>query len=319
MRRLLLSLLFAACAAQSIADHELLLKDSDSVTVEAVKGVMKSLGFNDAQADSILKQLSTKGEAIGAYGSLSGLERAAGEFKKVGLECIVRKTKSTYEGSDVIEISSKAQLDELLTSKQPALLTFYGSSNKESLAMADDLKATATSLKGRLSVAALNLQAFPKDDAMAIAQKLQMNVIPTIRFSSGTGDFMDYRSNDRTTTSLMAFAERCMKEANGGDGEPEAQSDEAAATGNEGEAPPATAPSGAEAQQAEQAESDSQKPPESKIGQSKVAQQNFEDTSGDEPAQAPPESKIGESKVEDQTASPEPETMTQTTAPAAAA
>ena len=59
MRRLLLSFLFAACAAQSIADHELLLKDSDSVTVEAVKGVMKSLGFNDAQADSILKQLST--------------------------------------------------------------------------------------------------------------------------------------------------------------------------------------------------------------------------------------------------------------------
>lgn len=283
--------------AQQVADHELILKDSDSVTVEAVQGVMKSLGFTDQQANGILEQISSNGEATGAFGSKTGLEKAAAEFTKVGLKTEIRPRKiGEYgEGSDVTEITSAKQLEELLNGGKPMLLKLYGTSCKACHAMVGDYKAAATKLKGKLLFAAFNLQAIPKEEATAIAQALRVQVIPTIRFSSGTGDFLEFGGNDRSEAALVRFAEKAVAALPTAEATPEGGEDAGASAATE-------APAAAEAPLGDEAAPAARSDARTAEGQPAVAADAGEATA-EKPA--PKESKIGMSKV-GQAPSPQP-------------
>lgn len=312
------AVLLPGVQAQQVADHELILKDSDSVTVEAVQDVMKGLGFTDQQAAAILSQISANGEATGAFGSKTGLEKAAEAFNKVGLKTEIRGRKiGEYgEGSDVTEIKSAQQLEELLNGGRPMLLKFYGTSCKACHAMVGDYKAAATKLKGKLQLAAFNLQAIPKEEATAIAQALRVQVIPTIRFSSGTGDFLEFGGQDRTEAALVAFAEKAVAALPTAEAKLAGKDADAGAAA-EPQAAPHAAPAKAATAATDATAAEGQ--PADTSAPLAAAATGDAATATEKPAtSAPSESKIGQSKV-GQAPSPQPTTVGVAAEPAAAA
>ena len=131
--------------------------------------------------------------------------------------------------------------------------------------MTPDYKAAATALKGKVTVAAVNLNMLP--EAKTIGDSLGITVLPTIRFVV-SGDFLEF-SGARTKDELVAFATKANEQAaKGVESRPAGETQPTAETAE-------TSAKDAEATQEAQ-ESSSQAPPESKIGLSKVNQKEKE-------------------------------------------
>ena len=210
--RALACLVLAATASADapVADHELVMFDGDQVTEEAVVKVLTGFGYQQQHWKPIIEALDKggKGGVVGVRGSKAGCERAQKAFEAIGMKTAVRaQPAGAYGESDVQEVTSAKQLEDLINGAESTLLKFYGSSCSACHAMISDYKAAATELKGKVRVAAVNLQMLP--EAESISNNLRISALPTIRFVR-SGDFMEYAGATRTKDDLVAFASQAL-------------------------------------------------------------------------------------------------------------
>ena len=128
--------------------------------------------------------------------------------------------------------------------------------------MAPEYKQAATSLKGSLTVAAVNLNDLEREAAQTLADKLGITALPTVRYVRA-GNHLEYYG-PRTVDGFLKFVKGATAKVVGEAREAAAESAEAAkAEDAAGSAERKEAPAAAEA---------TSKPP-SKIGMSKVQPQ----------------------------------------------
>jgi len=275
---LLASLTLTACQ-QGKVDHVLVLTDSKSAQIETALGVMAKHGVAADVARPLLVAVSEKGEGIVVQGTKDACERIKASFEAIGMQSNVRPITaedrkgppSEFRDSDVVELEGVKELEQLMASNEGCLLAFHGTTCAHCRAMAPDYKQVATSLKGSLKVAAVNLNSLERSDAQALADQLGIVALPTVRFVRA-GSHLEY-SGPRTAAAIQQFAERAMKpveeaaDGKGGAAEPA----EAAGSKNAATAEAKASEEVAEAAVAAKAEAkEPAAKPASKIGQSKV-------------------------------------------------
>ena len=263
-------ILAASSSASEQPDHVLVLKNSESVTLQAALGVLNKFGIDEKVGTPILTHVSQNGEGVVIQGSKAGCEKVAEAFAGIGMKSEVRQRPaappSPYAGSDVLDVADAATLEAMLDANEPVLVKFYGHACPACHRMIPEYKAAATALKGKVNVAAVNLQALA--GAQALAAKLSISVMPTIRFVVA-GSHLEHRGQ-RTSADLVAFAEKAMASipsaSNHGDAAAAASSSSSSSSSSkpaDGEA--------ATAAPAKQAPAPSVAPTGSKLAQSKVA------------------------------------------------
>lgn len=161
--------------------HVVEVHNSESTTLEQLLSVIEGkLGADREKAMPLIERINKNGKAVLVAGTKEACEEAATHFHEIGLKTEVRPLSPTdmpsaYDDSDVIPAGA-AKLQELLSTGEGVMVTFYAPWCGHCKTMVDDFKQAATTLKeSGIRVAAIDGQQSP-----TVAQQLGVRGYPTI-------------------------------------------------------------------------------------------------------------------------------------------